>query len=154
MADPISLMASIAGVSTAGIAISKGLYDITQHIKRAPKQVAEMAKELSLLSSALRTVKAAMGENAKYCKPRLLHDLRHMLARIRRIQKEVKELTRDSGSSMYRLKLVFKSTRTKKLLAQIEGYKGTLNIILTALQTAALESQTTRLVHRYCLDCI
>jgi hypothetical protein len=152
MADPISLMASLAGVSMAGIAISKGLYDITHHIKRAPKQVAEMAKELSLLSSALRTVKNAMGDNAKYCKPRLLHDLRQMLGRIRRIQKEVKEITRDSGSSMYRLKLVFKSARTKKLLAQIDAYKNTLNIILTALQMAALKTQAKRWVHWYSLN--
>lgn len=147
MADPLSVMASIAGVSMAGIAISKGLYDITHHIKHAPKQVAEMARELSLLSSALRTVKTAMGDNARYCKPRLLHDLKHMLARLRRIQKEVKDITRDSGRSIYHLKLVFKSTRTKKLLAKINGYKDTLNIILTALQMAALETQVKKSVH-------
>lgn len=141
MADPLSVMASIAGVATAGITISIALYDITFHIKRAPKQVAEMAKELSLLSSILRIVKNAMGDNAKHCKPRLLQDLKSMLGKIKTIHGEVKDLTKDSARTMYRLKLVFKSTKTKSILAKIEAFKASLNIILAALQIASSQAQ-------------
>jgi hypothetical protein len=41
--DPLSPTASIAGVTTAGVALSKAIYELTSSIRGAPKEVSDIA---------------------------------------------------------------------------------------------------------------
>lgn len=109
MADPLSVIASIAGVVTAGVTISTGLYEIANNLITAPDEVAQMAKELSILASILRNLRTTMTASVDLCKPRLIEDMEELLAKIRAIYNDVKELTRNRGSNLYSLKLLFKS---------------------------------------------
>lgn len=141
MADPLSVLASIAGVATAGLAISSALYDIAQNIKRAPREVSEMAKDLSLLSSILRQLRKAIQDNPAICRNRLIKDTKSIVKQIRKIYRDIRKLTQDSTSSLYRLKLFFKSSKTKTMMAKIESSKSTANLILGTVQLAVLQAQ-------------
>jgi hypothetical protein len=139
--DPLSITASIAGVATAGITISMGLYDLAHKIKHAPKEVADLAQELSFLSSLLRSLRSNMRDHAHLCKRRLLTDTKDILRNIRGAYSDIKKLAMDSSSNFYRLKLVFKSSKTKAIIAKIEGLKSTVNLIQNTLQLAILHKQ-------------
>jgi hypothetical protein len=144
MADPVSILASIAGVATAGVSISMCLYDITHTLKQAPKEVADMAKELSLLSSILRNLRSVIKQSAGLCKPRLIADTKEVLGKIKGVFRDIKALARDSCSALNRLKWLFRSSRAKAMLARIEGFKATVNLILGTLQLAAIQKQNSK----------
>ncbi|KAF2676161.1 hypothetical protein K458DRAFT_397182 [Lentithecium fluviatile CBS 122367] len=141
MAEPLSVLASVAGIATAGVAISKMIYEIAHTVKHAPREVSEMAGELSLLSSVLRYLRSALAECIDVCKSRLIKDIRRTVSKIHNLHEEIKELTKNSASSFYRVGLLFKSPRTKNLLAQIEGFKGSVSVMLTTVQLAAAKKQ-------------
>lgn len=55
--------------------------------------------------------------------------------------RDIRKLTQDSTSSLYRLKLYFKSSKTKTMMAKIESSKSTANLILGTVQLAVLQAQ-------------
>lgn len=144
MADPLSVLAGIAGVATAGVQTSMSLYNIAHRIKRAPKEVAEMATELSLLASVLQNMRSVMEQSFDLCKPQLIADTKSILLRINELFDAIRELTRVSSSSLYRLKLLFRSSRTKEFLARVESFKATISLVLGTIQLAALHNQNSR----------
>ena len=141
MAEPLSVLASVAGVATAGVAISKMIYEIAHTVKHAPKEVSEMAGELSLLSSVMRYLRSALAEYIDVCKPRLIKDIRGTVSKIHDLHRQIKDVTKNSTSSFYRVELLFKSPKTKNLLAQIEGFKNSVSVMLTTVQLAAAKKQ-------------
>ncbi|CAN9472898.1 unnamed protein product [Alternaria alternata] len=141
MAEPLSILASVAGVATAGVAISKMIYEIAHTVKHAPKEVSEMAGELSLLASVLRYLRSALAEYIHVCKSRLIKDIRGTVSKIHDLHRQIKDLTKNSTSSFYRVELLFKSPKTKNLLAQIEGFKNSVSVMLTTVQLAAAKKQ-------------
>jgi hypothetical protein len=141
MADPLSVLASVAGVATAGVAISKMIYEIAHTVKHAPREVSDMAGELSLLSSVLRHLRGALADCIDVCKPRLIKDIRGTVSKIYDLHRQIKELSKNSLSSFYRLGLLFRSPKTKSLLAQIEGFKNSVSVMLTTVQLAAAKKQ-------------
>jgi hypothetical protein len=144
MADPLSITASIAGVATAGVTISMGLYDLAHKIKNAPKEVSVLAQELSFLSSLLRSMRRMIRDHAHLCKKRLITDTKDILKNIRGVYSDIKKLAMDSSSSFYRLKLLFKSSKTKAIMAKVEGFKSTVNLIQNTLQLAILHEQKNK----------
>jgi hypothetical protein len=145
MADPLSVVASIAGIVTAGLTISSGLYAITDRIKSAPEEVSDMAKELSMLSAVLQNLRSEMKHNIHLCKSSLILKTRDMVSKIRR-SRDAKQLTNNSGSSLYSLKLRFRGPKTKRLMGEIEAFKLTLNVILATVQLAALRVERKKSV--------
>jgi hypothetical protein len=141
MADPLSVVASIAGIATASVAISKVIYEIAHTVKHAPKEVAHMAGEMTLLSSVLRHLRSALAECIDSCKPRLITDIRTTVSKIKHLHAEIKDLTKNSTRTLYRVELLFKSVRTKNLLAQIEGFKSSVAVMLTTVQLAVAKKQ-------------
>lgn len=142
--DPLSIAASIAGVATAGVTISIALYDVAHALKSAPKGIVSLAQELSLLSSILRSLQSTIREHPKICKKRLVDDTNQILSGVRTVHKDIKEMMLDSTSNFYRLKLAFKSPKTKSIMAKVESYKSTLNLILGTVQLAVLKSQNKK----------
>ena len=139
--DPLSIAASIAGVATAGVTISIALYDVAHSIKSAPKGVVSLAQELSMLSSILRSLRSTIREHPEVCKKRLVDDTNQILKGVRDVHKDIKAMMLDSTSNFYRLKLVFKSPKTKAIMAKVDSFKSTLNLILGTVQLAVLKKQ-------------
>jgi hypothetical protein len=141
MADPLSILAGLAGVATAGVTISICLYDMAHTIKNAPKQIRATAQELSLLSSVLRSLRGAIRDSRDVCKPRLIKDLKDVLRRIRSLYRDIKSMAEASTSSMYRLKALFTSSKTEALLKKVAAFKSTIHLILGTVQLAAIQKR-------------
>jgi hypothetical protein len=141
MADPLSIAAGIAGVATAGVTISMGLYDLAHKIKHAPKEVADLAQELSFLSSLLCSLRSTIRDYAHLCKTRLITDTKDILKNISRVYSDIQDLAIDSSSSFYHLKLLFKSSKTRAIMAKVEGFKSTVNLVQNTLQLAILHER-------------
>lgn len=141
MVDPLSVVASIAGIATASVAISKVIYEIAHTAKHAPKEVTEMAGEMTLLSSVLRHLRSALAECIDSCKLRLITNVRKAVSKIKHLHAEIKNLTKNSTRTIYRVELLFKSVQTKTLLAQIEGFKSSVAVMLMTVQLAVVKKQ-------------
>lgn len=141
MSDPLSVLAGIAGVATAGLAISKMMYEIAHTVKHAPKEVSEMAGELTLLSSVLRHLRSAMAECIDMCKPRLIRDIRGTVSKIKDLHAKIKDLTKNSTRSFYRVELLFKSPKTKNLLEQVGAFKDSVAVMISTVQLAVAKKQ-------------
>jgi hypothetical protein len=82
MAEPLSLMASIAGVATTSVAVSMSIYEMIRSLKTAPNEIKEMAKDLSILSAALRNLRRVMKDNDEVCTSRLKSDIKDALRHV------------------------------------------------------------------------
>lgn len=144
MAEPLSLLASIAGVATAGATIAIGLAELAHTIKHAPKEVVDLANELTFLSSLLQNLKLAIKSHGHLCKKKLVSDIRAILRNIRKVHVEVKKLALESSSNFYRMKLFFRAPKTKATIARVESFKATVNLIYNTLQLAILQEQKSQ----------
>jgi hypothetical protein len=144
MADPLSLMASIAGVATTGVAVSMSIYEMIRSLKTAPNEIKEMAKDLSILSAALRNLRRVMKDNDEVCKSRLKSDIKDALRHVRKLHSEVKRLLKRDYSGIRRVKAVFKARDAKVMLARIGGLTQAVNVMFGSVQLAATHAHTSK----------
>ena len=60
MAEVVALLASVAGVSTAGLQIAKLLYSSIQHVKNMQDDIRNVAREVEALSSVFEEIGTAL----------------------------------------------------------------------------------------------
>lgn len=129
--DPLSLLASIAGVSTAGIALSKAIYDLISSIRSTPKEISDIARGISDLSLILRELRRVLKDGRKLYTRKLLRRVNSAVRRIQRIHEIIGGLIGNDGmEGLVRLKWLFRRSRTMHLLYQIESHKTGINMIL------------------------
>jgi hypothetical protein len=137
MADPVSLLGTIAGVVSLGASLSLSLYDVANTVKTAPRELAYVASELSLLSQILVSIREFIEDDANN---RLVKDLIDILFRVNLIQRDIEKKLK-SGGPMDRIKWIFKSRTVKDLLIKIETQKSTLNTVLSTLMLAEIKKR-------------
>ena len=69
--DGLSAAASIAGVASAGIHLSKCLYDIYSTVKSSTKEIQDIANNVSLLSVVLEELDGVLCQDEMHYKPQL-----------------------------------------------------------------------------------
>ena len=144
--DPLSLLASIAGVATAGIQISKTIYDLVSTLRGTPKEVSDIARGVSDLSMVLRELRRALKEGRELYRRKLLHRVSSAIRRIGQIHAQIREMI-VGVEGFASLKWLFRRAKTTHLLYQIESHKTGINMILH-IMTLAVQ---TRILLRYCL---
>lgn len=60
MAEVVALLASVAGVSTAGIQIAALLYSSIQHVKGMQDEIENVAREVEILSSVFEEISTTL----------------------------------------------------------------------------------------------
>ena len=144
--DPLSLLASIARVATAGIQVSTAIYDLVSTIRGTPKEVSDIARGVSDLSIVLRELRRALEEGRALCRRKLLRRISSAIRRIGQILAQIREMIA-GVEGFASLKWLFRRSRTTHLLYQIESHKTGINMILH-IMTLAVQ---TRILLRYCL---
>ncbi|KAI1367916.1 hypothetical protein F5Y08DRAFT_297303 [Xylaria arbuscula] len=139
--DPLSVIASIAGISTAGITLSRAIYDAISSIRNAPKEVSSVAKGLCDLSVILRELRRVLKDGKDVYRRKLIRRVASAIRRVGRVQSEIKELL-DGTGTLAKLKWIFQKSRVMELLYAIESHKTGINIIL---QTMVLAVQLKQL---------
>jgi hypothetical protein len=138
--DPLSLLAGIAGVATAGVQVSKAIYDLISTIHGTPKEITDIARGVSNLSMILRELRIALKEGSKLYRRKLLRRVSSAIRRIEQIHAQIHDMV--SGVTGFAsLKWLFRRSKTMNLLYQIESHKNGINMILH-IMTLAVQTRT------------
>ena len=87
--DPLSIIASIAGVATAGTALSKAIYEFVSATCNASKEILDIARTISDLSNVLRELRRVLRDGAEVCSPRYLGHIKSTMQWISGIHDEI-----------------------------------------------------------------
>jgi hypothetical protein len=136
--DPLSILAGIAGVATAGVTLSKSIYDLISAMRGTPREVSDIARGISDLSMILSELRRVLRDGRKLYTRKLLRRVGSAVRRIRRIHETIHDLINgDEMDGLARLKWLFRRSKTMHLLYQIESHKTGINMILQIMILAA-----------------
>ncbi|KAI1180476.1 hypothetical protein F4777DRAFT_530532 [Nemania sp. FL0916] len=141
--DPLSIIASIAGVSTAGVSLSRAIYNAISTMRNAPRELCNIARGLSDLSTVLRELRKVLKEGEHVYRRKLIRRVASATRRVGRVQRDVTELLDDMGG-LAQLKWIFRKSKTMDLLYEIESHKTGINLILQTMILAIQLKQISR----------
>ncbi|KAH6979276.1 hypothetical protein EDB82DRAFT_568144 [Fusarium venenatum] len=124
--DPLSIIASIAGIATAGAQLSSTLFH-------------SAAIEMSNLSVTLEHLHDILKTGKSYAKSSFFDAVRHVVKNIEATQQEIFKMVADNAISV-RLKWL----KARKYLSEIDKQKVTLTLQITILSAAILVKSETK----------
>lgn len=134
-------LSAIAGVATAGVQLSKSLYDLYTTVKASRPEIEDVANNVSLLAMVLEELNGVLCDDELSFKPSLQEAAQKIALRCRTIFEDIHKHTgadRDlKGKKFYeKLAWYFKRERVRPLRSSLESLKSTLNILLHVVQLA------------------
>jgi hypothetical protein len=135
MTDPLSVLAGIAGVAAVGVQLSLSLYEISNRLINAPKEVAEVASELSSLASILELLGTTLDSSKRMIKKEMEDTARETVARFEVLQKDIVEII-TKASHIRHLRWLFTSSRVRELMVKVHTVKSSLQLLLSIIQLA------------------
>ncbi|KAI1345859.1 hypothetical protein F5Y01DRAFT_299400 [Xylaria sp. FL0043] len=142
--DPLSVIASIAGVSAAGISLSRAIYDVISTIRNAPKEISDIARGLCDLSFILRELRRVLKDGQDIYRKRLIRHVASAIKRVGQVQSEIEELLDIRGGGGTKLRWVFRKSKVTELLYTIESHKTGINMILQTMMLAVQLRQLSK----------
>jgi hypothetical protein len=143
MADPLSVIAGIAGIAVAGVQLSNALYQISDKLMHAPRAIRDVASNMSLLSSILENLADVLKQGQGVYKRRVITETESILERFKRVQKEVSKIVKRQGGMRARMGWVFNSSKVGELLDQIEALKSAMNLVLWTVHLAIVQKDAS-----------
>ena len=148
--DGVSAAASVLGVATAGIQLSRVLYDLYTTVRGSRKEIQDVADNVSLLSMVLEELDGVLCQDEIHYKPRLQEAAQAIVLRCAALFADIRKHTgADQGQKGKKFSekaaWYFKRERVKSLRVSLESLKSTLNILLHIVQLA----KTTNNVQEY-----
>ncbi|PNP51267.1 hypothetical protein FNYG_15913 [Fusarium nygamai] len=135
--DPLSIIASIAGIATAGTSLSKVIYHFISSTRDASREMADVARNISDLSCILSELRRVLQESADICSRKLLRRIRSATRRISKIHDDIYALMEDiRGFQNFRWSL--KRSEVQYKLTLIESHKTAIQLMLNILILAAI----------------
>ncbi|KAF5552332.1 hypothetical protein FNAPI_7089 [Fusarium napiforme] len=135
--DPLSIIASIAGIASAGAQLSNTLFKLYKTVKNAPKEIQSVAIEMSGLTSTLEHLHDIIRSGQSYAKPQFCEAVRHVVKNIQMTQQEIDKMVADE-SMLRRVKWL----KAARMLSDIEKHKVTLTLQIAILSAAVLVKST------------
>lgn len=139
----IGIIASVAGIAQAGVQLSQSLYHIANRLVNAPKQVAEVADELTLLSNIFQNLGETLNKARKLCKEDIIRHAESILRRFESLQKDVTELVKKI-KGIEQLKYAFGMSSISDLMAKIEALKSSMCLLLSTMHVAMQAQKSKR----------
>ncbi|KAM0415931.1 hypothetical protein ACHAPT_013084 [Fusarium lateritium] len=136
--DPLSVLASVAGIATAGAALANTLFRLVRTVRHAPREIQSVAIEMSSLASTLEHLHDVLAAGASCAKPSFLQGVEAVVANITSTQDEI--------STMITNETIFERLRWMKaagLLSDIEKHRVTVTLQTSILSAAILVKSTT-----------
>ncbi|KAF2681385.1 hypothetical protein K458DRAFT_489483 [Lentithecium fluviatile CBS 122367] len=131
------LVASALTIGEAAAQLSLALFKVARAVKNAPKEIAEIAGEISDLSASLMVLADILDRNRLFYKPALLEHVSSILHRFGDIREDLDKLTHSRGrGKLKRLKWFFDGPKAKGLLKKVDGIKASLNLVLNIIHLA------------------
>jgi hypothetical protein len=146
MADPVSLMASLIAVATAGIQASRTLYNFASVTGGASEEIMSIGNEISAFSGVLRDLhdflddaKDLVSKKALINANQILNDCKEVFAKIQQVLD-----SSNAGPRMnFRqgLQWSFRREKVKPMCAKLESFKLTLAILLSTMRLARCKQE-------------
>ncbi|KAI8677752.1 hypothetical protein NCS55_00493000 [Fusarium keratoplasticum] len=136
--DPLSVLASVAGIATAGAALANTLFRLVRAVRHAPREIQSVAIEMSSLASTLEHLHDVLATGASCAKPSFLQGVEAVVANITSTQDEI--------STMISNETIFERLRWMKaagILSDIEKHRVTVTLQTSILSAAILVKSTT-----------
>ncbi|KAF5559916.1 hypothetical protein FNAPI_4496 [Fusarium napiforme] len=134
--DPLSIMASIAGIATAGTSLSKAIYHFISSTRGASREMADIARSISDLSCILSELRRVLQESADICSRKLLCRIRSATRRISKIHDDIYGLM-ENIRGFQNFRWSFKRSEVQYKLTLIESHKTAIQLMLNILILAA-----------------
>lgn len=135
MSDPLSVLAGIAGVAAVGVQLSLSLYEISNRLINAPREIAEVASELSSLATILKLLGSTLESSKRMFKEEMETTARETIARFEILQKDVVGII-TKASHIKHLRWLFTSSRVRELMVKVHTVKSSLQLLLSIIQLA------------------
>ncbi|KAF5989482.1 hypothetical protein FBULB1_910 [Fusarium bulbicola] len=134
--DPLSIIASIAGIATAGTSLSKAIYHFISSTRGASREMADIARNISDLSYILSELRRVLQESADICSRKLLRRIKSATRRIFTMHDDVYALM-DSIRGFQTFRWSLKRSEVQYKLTLIESHKTAIQLMLNILILAA-----------------
>ena len=134
-------LSAVAGVATAGVQLSKTLYDLCATVKTSRQEIEDVANNVALLAMVLEELDGVLCDDVLDYRPQLREAAQSIVLRCAGIFKDIRKHTGEDqdlkGKSFpEKLAWYFKRERVKPLRSSLESLKSTLNILLNVIQLA------------------
>ena len=134
-------LSAVAGVATAGVQLSKSLYDLYSTVKASRQEIEDVANNVSLLAMVLEELDNVLCNDKSNFKPKLREAAKSIVLRCATIFEDIQKHTGtdlDLKGKRFCEKVVwyFRKERVKPLRSNLESLKSTLNILLHIVQLA------------------
>ncbi|KAH7274948.1 hypothetical protein B0J15DRAFT_473864 [Fusarium solani] len=142
--DPLSIIASITGIATAGTALSKAIYEFVSSTRGASREMLDIARTIGDLSIILGELRRVLRDGSELCNRKYLRRIKSAMRRISRIHDEIHELMNEArGFAAFKWRL--KRSEVQQKLARIESHKTGINLMLNILVLAITTRKQSRL---------
>ncbi|KAL2674084.1 hypothetical protein Neosp_012530 [[Neocosmospora] mangrovei] len=142
--DPLSIIAGVAGIATAGVSLVEVLFDTIDSYQNAPKDIVSVARGVQDLSIILDQLKQVLIDGRNMHTRWLLKSVASAIRQIEYVHSEVWELIPRSSSGFERVKWTFRKGKIRDLLNKIETQKSTVQLVCTTLLLAIQQKKVTK----------
>jgi hypothetical protein len=142
--DPLSIIASIAGIATAGTSLSKAIYHFISSTRGASREMVEIARNISDLSCILSELRHVLQESADLCSRKLLRRIKSAMRRLSAIHDIYALMDSSKGFQTFRWSL--KRSEVQYKLTLIESHKTAIHLMLNVIILAATTRKEAQLV--------
>ncbi|KAI8653162.1 Helo-like-N domain-containing protein [Fusarium keratoplasticum] len=142
--DPLSIIAGVAGIATAGVSLVEVLFDTIDSYQNAPKDIVSIARGVQDLSIILDQLKQVLIDGRNMHTRWLLKSVASAIRQIEYVHAEVWELIPRGGSGFERVKWTFRKGKVRDLLNKIETQKSTVQLVCTTLLLAIQQKKVTK----------
>lgn len=130
--DPLSIIASVAGVATAGAGLSKAIFKFVSSTRGASREMIDIARNIADLSIILGELRRVLKTGTEIPNRKLLRRIRSAVHRISRTHDDIHQLM-DGLQGLSRLKWAFRQSEVRLKLTEIESLKTGVNLMLNVL---------------------
>ncbi|KAH6646386.1 hypothetical protein BKA67DRAFT_101014 [Truncatella angustata] len=131
--DPLSIISAVAGIATAGTALVSSLYTLVETVRNAPRQMRDVAKEMTSLTCVLEFLVEIISDGHKIATRHYLNGIKSVVKSIENTQNEIMDMI-DDHSIINRLKW----RKAKTLLEDIRAHQSTVSMQVAILNLGML----------------
>jgi Fungal N-terminal domain of STAND proteins len=146
MADPLSLMASLIAIATAGVQVSRTLFSIANVIGGASEEILSVGREISAFSGVLRDLHEFLDDAKDLISKRALLNANHILRDCKNVFAKIQRMLDCCNAGPrtnfgQNLQWSFRREKVKQMCAKLESFKLTLAILLSIMRLARCKQE-------------
>jgi len=138
MVDPLSVAASVAGLAGLAAGVSLQLFKLYDMLADAKSELSNLAQDVSGLSSTLEQVSEVICKHDALIQDKAIKSIFDIMKRCEKTMEELRVTTELVGLKRLYVKWLLRKAKVKEQKANIEGYKSSLNTIMTTVVLASV----------------